>query len=311
MSEVLVSIIIPTYNVERYVEECLDSVLAQSYQQIEIIVIDDGSTDTTPYLLKPYDDKVNITLNEKNAGQGAVRNQGIKQARGKYILFVDADDWIDSETVKIVLEKAEKIEADLVRFNGQTFSEGSAAPLKQNLYQFNAVLDEKTIYTDGGLLDANRKSFSASPCLYLIKKTVLEENAISFPEGIIHEDEYFTIKLFVSIKNMTYVNQSLYNRRYRVASTMTENAPAHKKNSFKSYLEIFKLVDQLYQSDQYNEEQKIFLKRQLISIYNGLQESDVSSAQKKELHHLSTITLKDRLHIKVSKVRRWINEKRK
>lgn len=309
MGEPLVSIIIPTYNVERYIEECIDSLLKQTYKRIEIIVIDDGSKDATPYLLKSYEERILLKLNKKNQGQGAVRNHGLEQANGEYILFVDSDDWIDVEAVEILVGKALDTEADLIRFNGKTVFEGDSDLSKENLYTFNSILNEKVLYTNVGLLDANRKAYSASPCLYLIKKEVIEEELLSFPEGVLHEDEYFTTKLFISIKSMAYVNKALYYRRYRLASTMTENTKEHKVRSSKSYLKVFKLLEELYLSNQYNDSQKSFLKRQLISIYHGLQQSDVNSDLKKELRSLKTITLKDRLQIEVSKLRQKIEKR--
>lgn len=309
MGEPLVSIIIPTYNVERYIEECIDSLLKQTYKRIEIIVIDDGSKDATPYLLKSYEERILLKLNKKNQGQGAVRNHGLEQANGEYILFVDSDDWIDVEAVEILIGKALDTEADLIRFNGKTVFEGDSDLSKENLYTFNSILNEKVLYTNVGLLDANRKAYSASPCLYLIKKEVIEEELLSFPEGVLHEDEYFTTKLFISIKSMAYVNKALYYRRYRLASTMTENTKEHKVRSFKSYLKVFKLLEELYLSNQYNDSQESFLKRQLISIYHGLQQSDVNSDLKKELRSLKTITLKDRLQIEVSKLRQKIEKR--
>ncbi|MER2064530.1 MAG: glycosyltransferase family A protein, partial [Alkalibacterium sp.] len=84
MTKPLVSIIVPTYNVERYIEECIDSLLAQTYPNTEIIVLDDASTDATVYLLKQYTNKITLIENDKNKGQGARRNQGLELAKGKY-----------------------------------------------------------------------------------------------------------------------------------------------------------------------------------------------------------------------------------
>ncbi|WP_080146745.1 glycosyltransferase family 2 protein [Marinilactibacillus piezotolerans] len=308
MHQPLVSIIVPTYNVERYVEECLDSILNQTYSNLEIIVIDDGSTDATPYLLEPYRSKLSLTLNKTNQGQGAVRNQGIKAASGEYILFVDSDDWIEPKTVSSLVQKAIQTEADLVRFNGQSFFEGGTAISEEGKYDFSAVLSPDQIYSNEESLVKNQKAYSASPCLYLVRKDLLEEHRILFPEGILHEDEYFTTQVFLHTKRMCYVDQAYYHRRYRVASTMTEQTPLHKKRSFESYLKVFKLLENEYQSDQYTEKQKNFLKRQLLSIYNGLQQSKVEPELKKELQKLKTISLKDKLRINLSRLRQYMTK---
>ncbi|MDZ7835048.1 MAG: glycosyltransferase family A protein [Alkalibacterium sp.] len=100
MSEPLVSVIIPAYNVERYIEECIDSLLAQTYPNTEIIVLDDASTDATVYLLKQYLSSIILIENDKNKGQGARRNEGLEVARGKYVYFMDADDWLEKKHLK-------------------------------------------------------------------------------------------------------------------------------------------------------------------------------------------------------------------
>lgn len=302
MSQPLVSIIIPTYNVERYVDECIESVLEQQYESTEILVIDDGSSDATRYLLEAYKDKLILQLNEKNKGQGAVRNQAIDQAKGKYLLFVDSDDWIEPDTVTKLVEKAEETQVDLVRFNGVAFFEGSEDPALQKQYDFSHTLEEK-VYDREESLKKNQKAYSASPCLYLVKKDLLDEYAIRFPEGVLHEDEYFTTKLFAHVERMTYVNQTFYHRRYRVASTMTEITPAHKRHSFDSYLEVYKQLEKEYQSDKYNPAQKKFIKRQLLSLYNGMMNSPVASILKKDLKQLASITWSDRARVQLSRVR--------
>lgn len=303
MKKPLVSIIVPTYNVEKYIEECIDSILKQTYKNIEVLVIDDGSTDATAYLLKQYEEQVQVTINSLNHGQGAVRNQGIKEADGKYILFVDADDWIEPTTVETLIHKALTTDADLVRFNGQSFFEGDATLDNEGHYDFSKVLNETEIYKDSTILPKVQKSYSASPCLYLVKKELLTENDIQFSEGILHEDEYFSTKVFLHTQVMTFVNQFLYHRRYRVASTMTESTPNHKKKSFESYLKVFKLIEDEYFSDQYNEQQKAFLKRQLLSIYNGLQQSPVELSKKKKLNNLKSLSFTDKLRVNISRLK--------
>lgn len=307
MTQSLVTIVIPTYNVERYIEDCLDSVLAQTYKNIECIVIDDASTDATSYLLKAYAEKVALYLNKENKGQGTVRNQGIELAKGNYLLFVDSDDWIEPDTVSKLVKKAEETEVDLIRFNGKAFFEGNERQFEKNQYNFSAVLEEGKLYRREESLMVNRKTFSASPCLYLIRKAVLDDFKIRFPEGILHEDEYFTTTLFVNIQSMAYLDEAFYHRRYRISSTMTEISPAHKKRSFDSYMQVFKQLEKEYEKEQYNEAQKSFLKRQLLSIYYGLKVSEVPPVLKKDLKTLSAITWKDRLYILLSQWKQKIN----
>ncbi|MFJ1626562.1 glycosyltransferase family 2 protein [Marinilactibacillus psychrotolerans] len=303
MTEPLVSIIVPTYNVERYIEESVESILNQTYPNTEIILIDDGSTDATSYLLQQFNDKAHITVNPINQGQGTVRNQGINQATGDYILFVDSDDWIEPGAVRGLVQKAIETKAEIVRFNGQSFFDGKATPKQLGDYDFSEVLEENEIYIAPEILPKIQKSYSASPCLYLVKRSLLIENRIRFPEGILHEDEYFSTLVFLHTKKMAYINQFYYHRRYRAASTMTESTLEHKQRSFQSYLKVFQLMEEEYISSQYNQQQKDFLKRQLLSIYNGLLQSPVDTGLKKQLKNITSITAKDRFRIQISRLR--------
>lgn len=306
MTQSLVSIIVPTYNVERYVEECLDSLLEQTYQNTEIIVLDDASTDATVYLLKQYLSQITLIENETNKGQGTRRNEGLKIAQGEYIYFMDSDDWLEKEAIAALVKQAEGEKAELVRFNGQAFYEGDQGLIKEGNYDFSGTLSDKELYTGEEALNKNRQSFSPSPCLYLVKKAVIDKHNLKFLEAVLHEDEYFTTLLFANIQRMTYLNESFYHRRYRTASTMTAHTNKHKLRSFNSYLEVFKGLEEEYQRGNYSDHQKQFIKRQMLSIYNGLVTSDVNPEMKRKLKNLESITMKDKLYLTGSKLKQII-----
>ncbi|GEN51442.1 glycosyltransferase family 2 protein [Alkalibacterium pelagium] len=310
MSQPLVSVIVPTYNVERYVEDCIDSLLSQTYSNIEIIVIDDGSKDATVYLLNQYKDKIKLIAHDNNQGQGARRNEGLTLVSGKYIYFVDSDDWIEPETIEEAVDQLEKTDADLVRFNGKVFYEGDAALVKEGRYDFSSQLDHQHVYNQEEALQKNRQTYSASPCLYLVKKSLIDDYSLMFLEGVLHEDEYFTTKLFTLTQTMTYLDRTFYHRRYRVASTMTENTNLHKVRSFDSYLEVFAELETLYHSGNLTETQKGFVKRQLLSIYNGLQTASVHPESKRKLRTLKSITLKDKVYLVASRAKLFLFQKK-
>src|SRR5699024_7704751 len=119
MGSVKVSIIIPAYNVEDYIEQCIKSVIQQSYSNIEIIVINDGSTDGTRKIIEKYiENNENLVLkNQDNQGQSAARNKGIELSKGEYIMFLDSDDYLSTNTVKNLVSNIEKYEPDLIRFS--------------------------------------------------------------------------------------------------------------------------------------------------------------------------------------------------
>lgn len=306
MSQPVVSVIVPTYNVERYVEACLASILNQTYESIELIVIDDGSTDTTPYLLKQHPGDFRLILNQENKKQGAARNEGLAQATGKYILFVDADDLLVPEAVQVLVAVAEREQADLVRFNADVIQQHLHPDTAVNQYNFSHVLEEEVLYTGKQLWSVLRKSYHPSPCLYMTKRAVLMEENVRFPEGIIHEDEWFTLKLFTVVGSMSYVNQALYQRRYRLASTMTDRSNLQKLRSFESYKEILHRMTELYHELEQPAERK-FVKRQMLSIYSGLEQLDVPAERRQELREFKEITLVDRLLLDVRRLKqRWL-----
>lgn len=286
----------------------MDSLLAQTYPNKEIIVLDDASTDKTVSLLEAYTNKIELIKNIENKGQGRRRNQGFKQAKGKYIYFMDADDWLEKVAITALVAQAEKTNAELVRFNGTVFYEDEQAQIKEGNYNFSKTLTHKEVYTGEAALDKNRKTFSPSPCLYLVKSDLIDKNNLAFIEGALHEDEFFTTLLFASTKTMTYLNKDYYHRRYRAASTMTEETEAHKLKSFNSYIKVFSKLETEYKKTDYKKSQKQFIKRQLLSIYNGLTQSDVRPENKKKLKQLKAITLKDKLFLVGARIKQQLTK---
>jgi len=138
------------------------------------------------------------------------------------------------------------------------------------------------------------------------KLAVVTGGDVRCPEGIIHEDEWFTLKLFTLVESMVYVNQALYQRRYRLASTMTDRSNLQKLRSFESYKEILHRMTELYHDLEQPAERK-FVKRQMLSIYSGLEQLDVPAERRQELREFKEITLVDRLLLDVRRLKqRWL-----
>lgn len=300
----VVSIIVPVYNVEAYIEECLESIINQTYQQLEIIVVDDGSTDKSNELVKTYlSDKRIRFIEQENKGLSGARNSGLKVATGKYVLFVDSDDYIRVNMLTELVSRIEEGQADLVRFNGSAFVDGMEKVVDHDYYDFSHRLEEKHIYREDSF-QANRRTFVSPVYLYLVKRSVLTEHNLLFREDIIHEDELFTPQLFLAIQTMIYVNAAYYYRRYRENSIMTIQSTAQLQRSFDSYLKIFKELELVYQSEAYNKEQKKLIKRQMLSIYNGMKENKLESASKnKRMAQIKTITWKDKSYLFLQNLR--------
>ncbi|NBH20428.1 glycosyltransferase family 2 protein, partial [Clostridiaceae bacterium] len=121
-----VSVVIPVYNGEAYLEECMDSILFQTLKEIEVICVDDGSTDHCSELLQKYkemDSRVKVITNQRNSGPGTSRNKGLEKARGKYVIFLDADDVFEEELLELAFSRAEIYQTDICIFREDEFSD--------------------------------------------------------------------------------------------------------------------------------------------------------------------------------------------
>lgn len=237
-----VSIIVPMYNVRPYIGECLASLKRQTFSDFEAICIDDGSTDGTLEAAREEaaDDERFSFASQENAGQSAARNAGIVRARGRYILFLDSDDYFEDRTLQILLDRAERDELDVLYFSARTVYEDAAARASyRDNYEGRAAING--VMTGQELLErfAEDHSFSVSPALQLISRNFLAESGVSFFEGIIHEDNLFTGLILAHAARAAFLNEQLYVRRVRVGSTMTSRRELrHVYGHFKSAYEL-------------------------------------------------------------------------
>lgn len=262
--EPLVSIIVPVYNTGSYLRQCLESILNQSYNNIELIVINDGSTDNSLDIIqeyRQYNDNL-ILISQENRGQSYARNAGIKRSHGKYILFVDSDDYIDQTTVASIVGKMEKNNLDLIRFPAKSFNDGSNEYFVESKYNFKKyMVPGKIYYQDKFLKSCFNKGFIASPVLYMVKRDVIINNDIYFPLSYkMYEDEIFTLKLFLSVNKVMYDHKYYYFRRYREDSIMMQRE--EKENKLKSFDYGCQLVVDLY---KLLHETTNYVKRKLIN----------------------------------------------
>ncbi len=214
------SIIVPLYNVESYIIQCLDSLYFQKLdeEEFEVIVVDDGSTDKSLLLVKEYQLKhKNIRIFEqKNAGPSVARNRAIKEASGKYILFVDSDDYLLPNKLFKLIRMAELEDVDVLRANYQTCSDLSILEENKNSYltrlpYLNKVFDGYILYTQ-----IFCKEFF-TPLLLLNRRFVLN-NRLFFEEGIYFEDVDFSTRLSMIVKRAMYVPEIFYVYRLRKGS---------------------------------------------------------------------------------------------
>lgn len=237
-----VSVILPVYNVAPYLQETLDSLIHQTLSDIEIIAVNDGSTDQSEEILRQYQeaDSRLTYYNQPNQGQSAARNQALKHATGKYIYFMDADDVLDLNALAECYDYTEQTNADFIFFDGDIMQEEGAAPLSWN-YHRTHLLEEHCCYRGEDLLNLmlDKQKHNCVVWLLFIRKDYLDRSGLSFYEGIIHEDELFTAILTLRSDTIYCLKRSFVKHRVRSASTM---GARYSKRNINCYLTV---IDEL------------------------------------------------------------------
>lgn len=210
------SIIVPVYNGEKYIRKCIDSILNQSFKDMEIIVINDGSTDTTEEILKTYleKDKRIKLINNKNSGPAAARNKGIKAARGNYIGFVDSDDYIELTMYEKLYEAAEKSNVEVIMCGYRDINSfnNTSEIIKSNLEAYKVYYKEaiRTIIIRSFTEYKNYGYFSL--CNKIYSKELLKNNNLYLDEKRNHgEDWWFNINVFLKLNSVVDIGEPLYN----------------------------------------------------------------------------------------------------
>lgn len=238
-----VSVILPVYNVAPYLAECLESLMAQTFQDFEVIAVNDGSTDDSLAILEAYREKLPqlCIISQPNQGLSAARNTGLKQATGTYLYFLDSDDYIHNETLATCFTLAEKEQLDVVKFDAEPFTSRGVTAV--NPYDSRAVLVENRVYSQQEWLATQRRHYNSPVWLYFVRADVLFMNGLQFVEGILHEDELFTPQLFTRAQRFMYVAQPFFKRRYRDGSIMQNNIYS-SKTSYDSKRQVINRLDQ-------------------------------------------------------------------
>ena len=252
-----VSVIIPIYNREKYLNRCLDSVLNQTYSNIEVICVDDKSTDDSLRVCRDYqrkDNRVKVVALEKNGGVSNARNTGIKNASGEWIAFVDSDDTIEREMLSEMIKAAVKTGVDVVLSDLDMFSGGKSQNMKISI-------DPERIYHKSEIHDSilprftydgsdNLGLFAFSTKLY--KKSIIANNHISFDTSIAYEeDKLFVIEVLANCNSLYYIPKAYY--KYDTSSGGLYSAFSEKAWTWyvNSYYKFKKLIDD-YQIENAN-----------------------------------------------------------
>ncbi len=261
MTDILLSVIVPVFNTEIYLKKCLDSIIHQTYSEIEVILIDDGSTDGSSEICDIFaENNVRITvIHQENRGQGNARKKGLKQAKGKYIYYIDADDWVDEDLIENLVKRIKEYRPDIIsvgvkREYGDDKIHIDSTPFADGFYDKKAIEQKiipKLIYTD--------RFFEWGQQLtlwhYAIKKELLEVNQKKVSDQIrIAEDVACVFPCIVDAKNMYIYSESYYHYRQRSNSI--------KRSVFLDELENLRLVCQvLMDKFKYSDKKQALLKK--------------------------------------------------
>lgn len=194
-----ISIIIPAYNAEKYIEKCLDSIISQTKKELEIIVVNDGSTDNTESIVKNYKDKRIKYFKNKNQGIGKTRNFGIEKATGKYIMFIDSDDYIEKNECEKLYCKAENNNLDIVICDFyKVYDSGKIEQIHTPNFNDSSLKDNPDIITE-----------YLCPWAKLYNRKMIIDNNIKFVENLKYEDAPFVIKALCTAKKIGKVDECL------------------------------------------------------------------------------------------------------
>lgn len=247
---VKVSVIVPVYNTKKYLKRCLDSLVNQTLQELEIILVNDGSTDGSIEILREYEERfpgrVRV-LEKENGGQATARNLGIKESHGQYVGFVDSDDYVELEMFETMVRVAQANACDMVECHYHHIEErdGKELATRGNIRQY---IDRKDMFINP----------MTAPWNKLIRREILMQNGLQFPEGLIYEDTAFCIKLIPHIKKHLYVDKKFVYYILRSTSTMNANKSRRVADIFAVLDDILKYFKENHFYESYKKELEYF-----------------------------------------------------
>ena len=250
MNECKLSIIVPVYGVEKYIDKCLNTLVKQSLKEIEIIVVNDGTKDNSQKIIdkyvKKYPDKIKSYIKE-NGGQGSARNYGLKKASGEYIGYVDSDDFVEKDMYKKLYNKAKENNYDIVVCGNYNVSEDYQ---NKNIDAFinNYNTDLENIFF-GKMAVWNK----------IYKRDILIKNKLEFKEKVWYEDLAFTLKAIMNSNTFAFIDEPLYDYLIREGSTMNNS-------NVQRNLEILDAFNDILSYIQHNKKEEYFSKIEFLAI---------------------------------------------
>ncbi|MEI2393116.1 glycosyltransferase [Priestia megaterium] len=258
----LVSVIVPVYNVEKYLKRCIESIINQDYKNIELIIVNDGSTDNSERILEDFanvDNRICI-INKENGGISSARNVGLRKAKGEFICFVDSDDWIDSSMIAKMLKVCEQEDADIVQCGYREIYENGERGKIIKLEEKNFIEEEITsIYF-------SNTDFHAVMWNKLYKKTIF--NKISFVEGKQYEDTMASFEIILKSKKIFNLPDVFYNYYQRENSIMNTAFTEKKLDALFAGRYVINLCEK--QAKEYTDQARILFCYYCFNLYAEL-----------------------------------------
>lgn len=241
MNEKKLSIIVPVYNIEHYIRECIESILSQTFNNYELIIVDDGSTDSSGRICDSYDHLKNVRVFHKdNGGLSSARNYGIKMSSGQYLMFIDGDDYLFEKTsLAKIVKKINSGKYDVVQYRIAQYYE------KTKKYAYQSDIKE---YNESIIFNKLRKmnidgNFSISACDKIVRREILFNNNLFFDEGLLSEDIDWSLRLYQYINDMAILNSTIYVYRQQRKGSITSSKSKIRCDS------LFSIIKNWYHYD--------------------------------------------------------------
>ncbi len=240
-----ISVIIPVYNVEKYLNKCMDSIITQTFKDIEIICVNDGSTDKSRQILEEYknrDSRIKI-VDKENGGLSSARNAGMKVATGDYYAFIDSDDWIDKTMFEKMYKNITELNSDIAICAVNLFDDSKSQIIEADEYFSLKFFDES--FDNRVFSYKDTKPFLMDVCVMawnkLYKRSFIEKCQAKFPDGLIFEDGPFFFSIFFKTQRVSIVREFLYFYRINRSGSIVQKGG-------KQYLDIINVVNLMYEN---------------------------------------------------------------
>ena len=297
MASPKVSVIVPVYNTEKYLKQCIDTLTAQTLEEIEIIIVDDGSKEECANLcdeMAKSDSRIKV-LHKSNEGQGIARNFGVKEAVGEYIAFVDSDDYVDTKMYEPLYSAAEKNDADIV-MSGITFVGGNTFS-KSGEYVEKNYFDKETVFTEENIKqlilgvvgalpsEPDDSRYGVSVCKNIFKRSLLTEKEVAFvsERKVISEDTIFMVDFLKYTKKAVGISGAFYRYRRNDESF----SKSYRSDRFEKVMIFLSNLEENIKSVLSKDEYDLYLKRLIQGYARILCSQEIMNAKEKRIRYSS------------------------